>query len=257
VVPGIDTSSGHGSAFEIDPALLGFSCSHTVYYSYAGPGKGASQQQAVCPIRSGAPYSRTDTGRPLGVLAEYLVEQLRALRSPVTVVTHSSGSWVLWAALLDDRDLPVTRVVLLAPLWGSIGYPMAGVEAPGLPGAAGMRLIVRLGRDIHFTTFRPSEPLARTLLAVPGYASSLLARRVPRRIRVIAIQSWFDLVVVGRPVTFEGIVPGCPVLVPHGAVPTSGAAMSQAAAFLSGARRPGCGWWSRLSADLTYSFRVP
>lgn len=257
VVAGIDTSSGHGSAFLVRPRLLGFTCAQTAYFSYAGPGGGAPRGQAACPIDSGARYTREETGRPLPTLVRAFRAEVGALAPPVTVIAHSSGAWIAWRALSGERDTTVKRLILLAPLWGGVGYPLPGAYDSGAVGASGMRLVSAVGRAIHFSTFDPSEPLALEMLAAPGASEALFARPLPSGVRAVAIQSAFDLAVTGTAPRNSSMEVACPVGVPHGEVPESLAAMAEARAFLAGKRPAPCPWWSSWPGALTATFRVP
>jgi hypothetical protein len=257
VVPGIDTSSGHGSAYLIRPQALGFDCARTYYFSYAGLGNGARRGEATCPIRSGAPYTREDTRQSLRVLVEDFEEEAARLPHPITVVTHSSGAWIAWDALASDPALAVRRMVLLAPLWGGIGYPSPGLAVPGAVGSAGMHLVVAIGRAIHFTTFEPFEPFARDLLSPPGASRALFEQALPYGVRVLAIQSWLDLAIVGQQPRNRALQVACPVIAAHGSVPEDPKAMAEARAFLDGQSQPPCSPFISWPGFLAAVFRSP
>src|SRR5207302_9002882 len=121
---GVDSESGQGPMFVLDPATLGYGCGRTFCFSYAGEGKGAPHANAACPIRTGHGYGRRDTQRPLAALASTMRTQLAALPRPVTVITHSQGAWIAWAALASGPPLGVETLVMLAP------FPRAPVEYP-------------------------------------------------------------------------------------------------------------------------------
>jgi len=257
VVAGIDTSSGHGSLFSLRPSYLGFRCARTLYYSYAGPGAGAPQGQAACPITTGSRYSRADTERPLPELVRSFREQIDNLTPPVTVVTHSSGAWVTWAAVSGDRSTPVRRIVMLAPLSDPHGYPPPGANGEGTVGAAGMRLIVSIARWEGFSRFDPNRPLAMTLLGHRLLAHSLFEHSLLRQVRALAVPTAFDLVLFSTSDTFGHAQGACPLLQSHGAISTSVAAAVDADRFLSGRPQLPCASWPSWVANAASGFRVP
>jgi len=257
VVAGIDTSSGHGSLFSLRPSDLGFRCAQTVYYSYAGTGQGAPRGQAACPITTGSHYTRADTERPLPELVRSFREQVDKLTPPVTVITHSSGAWVPWAALSGDRSTPVRRIVMLAPLSDPHGYPPPGTNAEGAVGAAAMRLIVSIARWEGFSRFDPDRPLARMLLGHPLAAHALFERTLPRQVRALAVPTTFDLVLFSTSDTFGRAQAACALFQSHGAVSTSVAAVVDADRFLSGRPQLPCDPWPSWVADAASGFRVP
>jgi Alpha/beta hydrolase family len=263
LVPGIDTSSGHGTLFLVHPRAFGFSCARTVYYSYAGTGRGAPRGQAVCPIRSGAPYTRADTERSLGALVSAFRAQVDSLAPPVTVVTHSAGSWVAWAALTGDVTSPVRRLVMLAPLTDPLGYPPPGTRGQGFVGAAGMRLVVQVGKSLGITRFDPDRPLATELLAQKGRVSNLFQEPLPPTARSLAIVSVFDSALFGDSTStpFPRSDSACPLFETHSGLVNSSAAATDALQFLAEGRRtepgPSCSPYAGWFADAGAAFGVP
>lgn len=243
VVAGIDTSSGHGSIYRLRPAQLGFSCATTYYFSYIGPGPGTSRGQATCPIRSGAHYERADTERPLASLERAFRQEVDRLAPPVTVVAHSSGAWVAWAALTGDPKSPVTSLVMLAPLTDPPGYPAPGRDGAGIVGAAGMRLMAGIGNWTGFSRFDPDLPLARQLIASKGAIADLFQRAPDVPTNAVAIPTAFDLALFddSTAAPFPGALVGCALIESHSAAATSSEAMREADRFLSERAHAGCG----------------
>lgn len=257
VVSGMDSSSGHGGVFPLRPQLLGFACRQVVYFSYEGTGPGARRGQAACPIRSGAPYRRRDTERPLTELVAAFRAQVDHLRPPVTVVTHSSGGWVVWAAVAGDHATPVRRIVLLAPVEGAHGYPRPGRSGPGAVGAVGMRALTALGRADGFSTFDADLPLPRELLGQAGAADNVFARRLPENVRALAVPAASDAVFFDTSRPFPRAELACPLEVSHGHLAASLAAAAVADRFLAGRAQPTCRPWQSWMADLGWGFKVP
>jgi hypothetical protein len=257
LVAGMDTSTGYGAIFGVDPRTLGFRCSQTVYFSYRGPGPGAPRGRASCPVRSGAPYGRSDTERPLPVLVAAMRAQIDSLRPPVTIVAHSSGAWVAWAAVAGDPSTPVRRLVLVAPLADPHGYPPPGTDGPGVVGAAGMRFVSWVGRAIGFSHTDPDRPLPAELIGSAGAADALLARRLPGRVRALAVPSAEDLALFGAGRPFPHAELACPVAQSHGRLPGSTAVARAIDRFLSGRGVPSCHPWQTWASALSAGFRVP
>jgi hypothetical protein len=257
VVAGMDTSSGHGSMFSLRPSHYGFTCAQTRYFSYAGPGPATARAQAVCPITSGARYTRADTERPLAQLVRSFREQVDRLTPPVTVVTHSSGAWVTWAAVSGDRSTPVRRIVMLAPVGNPHGYPAAGVGGEGTVGAAGMRLLMSFANWEGFSRFSPDRPLARALLGSQRALGSLFERSLPRRVGALAVPSAYDVALFGTSNPFGRAESACPLLQSHGIAPVSATAAAESNRFLSGLAQASCSRWPTWAAEAASGFQVP
>jgi hypothetical protein len=171
VVPGVDTSSGRGAAYGLDPAALGFPCDRVFYFSYRGPEGEAPQGQAACPLRLHRPYAPQATQQPLGQIVDAFDRQLVAIRletggAPVVVVTHSQGAVVAWRAAARGRAGGVPVLVALAGFPHSpMGYPLPRVAGTGRVGADALRALSWLSRVAGFGTFDPDAPLAREILA--------------------------------------------------------------------------------------------
>jgi hypothetical protein len=263
MVPGIDTSSGHGTLFLVKPQTLGFPCARTFYYSYAGPGPGAPRGQSACPITSGAAYTRADTERPLGDLVSSFRAQVDSLKPPVTVVAHSSGSWIAWAALSSDRTSPVRHLVMFAPLTGALGYPPPGPHGEGFVGAAGMRLVVQAGRSLGITRFDPDSPLAMELLAPAGRLANLFDQPLPHSVESLDVVSVFDASIFADSTTdpFPRSASACLLFETHSGLPTSSEAANYTTRFLEGKptseMSAGCSPFTGWVADAGAAFGVP
>ncbi len=258
LVPGLDTSSGHGTLFRLDPLALGYPCADTFYFSYAGPGRGAPRGQAACPIRTGAPYRRADTERPLSELVAAFDAEVALLPAPVTVVTHSSASWVAWAAVSSGATPDVADVVMLSPLADPLGYPPPGVAGPNLVGGDGARLLTAIGRGIGFSTFRLDAPLATELLGHPARLQGLLGRALPSGVRALAVPAAYDLpLLVGVRHPFPHAASACPSPSSHSGLVTAPATAGIVDDFLAGRALPGCGRWSTWQGAVAAGFRAP
>jgi hypothetical protein len=194
VMSGIDSASGVGAIFEVDPRAVGYICGQAHHYSYAGPGDGAPQREALCPIRSGAPYEADDTYRSLDDLVPWFAEQVADLPPPVTVVTHSQGVWVVHEALTTDQAPGVDRVVYVGPFpdnW--VGYPPDDERGSGIVGRGFLRLISGVARPGGTAAFSPDQPLAEELLASPEAVETLMRRPPPDDVQILSVKSVFDL----------------------------------------------------------------
>lgn len=116
LMSGIDSSSGSGAMLEIDPHVAGFGCEQTFYFSYAGPGDGQPQNDARCPIRTGAPYEPEDSLRSREELVPFFEAQVDGLPGPVTAAMHSQGVWIAWEAAASGRAPSIDTLVLVGPL---------------------------------------------------------------------------------------------------------------------------------------------
>ena len=257
LVAGVDTSTGHGALFRLDPGALGFSCRQTFYYSYRGQGAGGPQGDARCPIRTGAPYGRADTTRPLHLLASALRDQLVGLDFPVVVVTHSQGAFIAWSELATDHADAVRALVMLAPFAeGLAPYPPPGHDGTGAVGGTAVRLVTDLGRAAGISRFDPDAPLARELQAKSGAIERLVARPLPRSLRVAAIVARGDLPL--EPRLWPHHVPeACPGWLAHAGLPTSSRVLVVAGTFLDGRAMPGCPRWVAALGHASDAYGAP
>lgn len=267
LVPGIDGASGTSTLFRLDPGALGFDCEQTAYFSYAGPGSGAPQRAAACPITRGALYVAADTRRPLGELVRSFREQLAELAPPVTVVAHSQGGWVAAAAIRGTAmgeepaagvpdPVPVRDLVLIGTFPRHERAYVLGSTGAGVVGTRAMEALMAVLRASGRTTFDPRAPLPRELLGTPGAVADLMAG-LPDDLRVATVTSLLDLPVMPRAWGLPGARDLCPVPVAHGAMPVSPAALKPVDAWLAGERPGACPWWRERPAQAFIAFGAP
>jgi pimeloyl-ACP methyl ester carboxylesterase len=200
VVPGVDTSSGHGAAYRLDPAALGFPCERVFYFSYRGPGQGAPAGEASCPIRLHLQYGEESTQRPIGELADAFAEQVVAIRAeigdaPLVVVTHSQGAVIAWRAVADGRVDGVSHLVALGGFSHSpVGYPPPGEDGIGRVGADALRVLSWVSRFLEFGTFDPDAPLAREVLARPDGLELVFGKPLPSGVTAALLFATADLI---------------------------------------------------------------
>jgi hypothetical protein len=201
VVPGVDTSSGYGAAYRLDPATLGFPCDRVFYYSYRGPGEGAPSGQAPCPIRLHRPYGNGSTQRPLAELVQALADQVEAIRgeigdAPLVVVTHSQGAVIAWRAVARGRAPGVTHLIGLGGFPRSaVGYPPPHRDGAGRLGADALRILSWGSRFLEFGSFDPDAPLARELLASRDGLETVFGEPLPPGVTAALLFAAGDLVV--------------------------------------------------------------
>ncbi|HEV3475315.1 MAG TPA: hypothetical protein VG602_08120 [Actinomycetota bacterium] len=221
LVPGVDTSSGYGSLYGLDPRGIGFPCDRVYYYSYRGPrppaprapkDRTAQQGEAVCPIRLHEPYVREDTQRPLAELTATLAGQLAAIAqttggAPVVIVTHSQGAAIAWQVIATGQATGISHVIALAGFGHTpVAYPPPGLAGEGRVGADVLRVLSWISRTLGIGTFDPDAPLARELLARADGLESVFAQPLPPGTRAVTLLTTFD--VVAAPEGQE--VPGVP-----------------------------------------------
>jgi hypothetical protein len=258
LVAGVDSATGVGPMFRLDPTTFGYECRQTTYFSYAGTGKGAPHTTAACPVKAGRRYGMKDTQRPLAALIATMREQLNGLRRPVTVVTHSQGAWIAWASLAGGRSLGVMSVIMLAPFpRAPVGYPLSARSGPGRVGGDFLRALSSMGNKLGVATFDPDAALARQLLATPGAAARILSRQLPGNVTALAVQPLWDLALTPEGRALPRAVNACPIRTTHVGVVRSAAAAGMVDRFLAGRPLPSCppgsGWLSALTAP----FGVP
>ena len=220
LIPGVDTSSGYGALYRLDPAGIGFPCERVYYYSYLGPkapaprapkDRTATQGEAPCPIRLHAPYVPEDTQRPLAELTAALAAQMGAIGAatggaPVVVVTHSQGAAIAWQALATGQISGVSHLITLAGFARSpVGYPPPGVAGEGRVGADVLRALSWVSRTLAVGTFDPDGLLARELLANPNGLESVFAQPLPEGIRTATVFTSFDVAAAPEGQTVPGV----------------------------------------------------
>lgn len=200
VVPGVDSASGLGAAYLLDPEALGFPCQRVFYYSYRGPGEGAPQGEARCPIRVHRPYANGSTQRPLAELVQAFADQVEAIRgevgdAPLVVVTHSQGAVIAWRAVATGTAPGVTALIGLGGFpHTAVGYPPPHLNGPGRVGADALRILSWVSRFLELGSFDPDAPLARELLATPDGLEAVFAEPLPAGVRAALLFAAGDLV---------------------------------------------------------------
>jgi pimeloyl-ACP methyl ester carboxylesterase len=198
LVPGVDTSSGHGALYRFDPVALGFSCDRVFYYSYRGPGPGAPQGDARCPIRLHAPYGQMDTQSGIEQLTKAFARQVAAIRqrtdgAPVVVVTHSQGNLIAWRAISSGITSDVSHLGMLAGFAENPApYPAPGEDGKGRVGGDILRGLTGLARRMGVGTFDPDAPLARQILATAGGTQAILSESLPSGVQALTVEATFD-----------------------------------------------------------------
>jgi pimeloyl-ACP methyl ester carboxylesterase len=239
VVPGVDTESGRGAAYRLDPEALGFPCDRVFYFSYRGPEGEAPQGEAACPIRLHRPYAPQATQQPLGQLVDAFDRQLVAIRgetggNPVVVVTHSQGAVIAWRAAARGRAEGVPLLVAMAGFPHSpVGYPLPRVDGAGRIGADALRILSWLLRVVGFGTFDPDAPLPREILARANGLEDVFAEPLPAGTAAVLLFATADTIVAP-----EGhAMPGAATLTigtTHVGIVESPAAEAAVRAILSG-----------------------
>jgi pimeloyl-ACP methyl ester carboxylesterase len=244
IVPGVDTSSGQGAGYRLDPEALGFPCDRVYYYSYRGPGDGAPPGDAPCPIRVHRPYTQTATQQPLGVLVDLFGQQVTAIRAeagdaPLVVVTHSQGAVIAWRAVAQGLG-GVSHLVALAGFpHSAVGYPPPGENGPGRVGADALRALSWFSRFLGIGTFDPDAPLAREILARPNGLESVFGAPLPSEVTAALVFATGDLVAAPEGHDLSGGFTST-VDTTHVRIPVSGPAEAAIQDVLAG-RSPGSG----------------
>jgi hypothetical protein len=259
LMSGVDSSSGSGAILEIDPRALGYSCEQTYYYSYAGPGDGQPQNDAQCPIRTGAPYEAEHTFDTMDLLVPYFVEQVSELPPPVTVATHSQGVWVVWEALAEHGAGGVENLVLIGPFADNpVSYPPDRSRAPGRVGTDVIDYLVsNAARPGGTSGFEHDSPLAVELLAAPEETEAIWSKPLPEEIDVVSIPSTFDLPIMLRGHRVDDAVDTCPVAVAHPNLPYAQGFVDAVNRHLDDEPPAPCPWWRTAVGPLFRAFTPP
>jgi hypothetical protein len=257
LMSGINSSSGEGTIFTLDPDLLGYTCEQTHYFSYAGTGDGQPQGVATCPIRTGAPYVPEDTQRPFAEQVELLEAQTAQLQPPLVVLAHSQAAWVAWAAASSGRLEPGTSLVLIGPFPSSpVAYPPEDTDGPGRVGGDLLRVLEPVPQLADFD-FVVDAPLSRELLAQPDAATRVFEAPLPEGIDALAATASSDLALLPDGWRLEGARDVCPLRTAHPYLPVDATLLSEIDAFLD--RRPAtrCPPWPDLYRSLVQAVGVP
>jgi hypothetical protein len=257
VMSGINSASGEGAIFELEPERVGFTCERLHYFSYAGPGDGQPRGSAACPKREGAPYEPEDTQRPFEEQVRLLVEQSADLEPPITVFAHSQAAWVAWVAAVEGGLPSPASLVLVGPFPSSpLSYPPAGERGPGRIGGELLRLLAPLSDTVDFD-FEPDAPLARELLAQPDVASSVFDRPLPDDVEAVAVTATSDLALMPHGWRIDGATDVCPVREAHPYLPLTPALHAAVDRFLAGEPPPRCPPWAELYRTVSQAFGAP
>lgn len=257
LMSGINSASGAGAIFEIDPVVFGFPCERTFHYSYAGPGPGAPQGDSACPILTGEPYVAEDTQRPLDELVEALRAQLEEREGPITLIAHSQAPWVAWQTLAEHGDLGTERLILLGGFPSSpLGYPPPGEPGSGRVGGDGLRLVVAAAQGVGFE-FEADAPLAREILATPDASASIFAQPLPDGVEVLQISAVVDLPLKPDGPAIPGAETACAVRAAHPYLPESPETHRAIHEFTAGRPEPGCPAWRGLVGHAGRSLAIP
>lgn len=237
VMSGMNSHSGGGAIQEIDhPVVFGYDCEQVYYVSYTGAGPGQPQNEATCPVRTGAPYSEEDTRElsfqeQVAALAEQVAEQIPP---PVTLIAHSQGAWVAWEAAAAGLLDGVETLVVVGPFPDStLGWPAPGRPGPGRVGADTLEVLEPVTRLIGFD-FHPYDAISVDVLAEANVPRSIYAQPLPDGIEALSVHGIGDLALNAGGWRIDGATDGCPVVSDHPDLPRSGEFQAQVNAFLDG-----------------------
>ena len=258
IMSGINSASGEGAIFELEPERVGYVCEQMFYYSYAGTGDGQPQGDAACPIRTGAPYDPEDTQRPFDEQVELLAAQADRLPEPVVVFAHSQAAWVAWEAAAAGVLPQDTSLVLVGPFPSSpTGFPPPDDVGPGRVGGELFRLLEPVPELVDFD-FEVDAPLTHELLARPDAASEVFSRSLPEDVEALAVTASSDLALMPDGWRIEQATNVCPVREAHPYLPITPAFHHAADRFLDGDRgQEACPPWPELYRLATQALGAP
>ncbi|WP_075926864.1 hypothetical protein [Nocardiopsis sp. CNR-923] len=240
LMSGIDSRSGAGNAFRTRTDLLGYGCDQTHYFSYAGPGDGQPRGEALCPIRTGAPYLSAHTQSPVSEQVRSFAAQTEDLPRPLVVVGHSQGAWIAWRAVATGAAPRVDALILAGPFPESTGgYRPPGEPGPGRPASDLLHVLTPLGRAIDFA-FDTESAAGYALLGTTDAPAAVFRLPLPEHTRSLSVVSTGDLPLMPSGWRLPVDRNACPVRTPHAYLPTSAAFTEEANRFLDGAPAPPC-----------------
>jgi hypothetical protein len=258
LMSGIDSSSGSGAILEIDPEYMGWTCDDTWYFSYAGPGDGQPQADALCEIDHGAPYEPADTLRSRDEVVDFLQAFAEDMDPPAVITGHSQGAWMVWEAAAADRLPNAEVIVLVGPFTDNpVAYPEAGERSAGRVGHYVIEAIAQGPRPGGTTVFEADSPLGREWLAHPDAVEETLARPLPEQKRAVSITSVFDLPLMHGTHRVPGAVDACPVPVIHPNLPYAPEFQQVIADFVAGRDLPRCPLWREAVGPLLRHWSNP
>jgi|GEM_PF-1534705 len=257
LMSGINSASGRGTIFGTRTDVLGYTCAQTFYFSYAGPGDGQPQGRARCPIRTGAPYDRTDTQRPFAEQVAIFADQVRDLPRPLVVAAHSHAVWVAWEALAGGATTQVDELILIGPFPDSpAGYLPPDRDGPGRVGSDLFRLLVPISDWVDFH-FEPDAPAARELLAPANGGATVLTDPLPPPVRAVAVTSATDLPLMPDGWRLPVARNVCPVREAHPFLPDTPAFYHEVNRFLDDEPPLPCPPWRDWGRPMALPFGVP
>jgi hypothetical protein len=258
VMSGINSASGEGAIFELEPARIGFTCEQFHYFSYAGAGDGQPRGSAACPKEEGAPYEPEDTQRPFEEQVELLADQVTPLEPPVTVLAHSQAAWVAWQAAAEGRLDGVETLVLIGPFPSSpLGFPPPDERGAGRVGGELFRYLEPVPQLVDFD-FVVDAPLTRQLLAAPDAASEVFEHPLPEDVGALALTATSDLALMPGGWRIEGATDACPLREAHPYLPLTPDLHRAVDRFLDGDRGgEGCPPWPELYRLASQAFGPP
>jgi hypothetical protein len=257
IMSGINSASGQGAIFELEPERIGYDCDQVHYYSYAGTGTGQPRGAAACPVTTGAPYVPEDTQRPFDEQVRLLEAQIEPLEEPVAVLAHSQAAWVAWQAAADGRLEGVEHLVLVGPFPSSpLAFPPPGEDGTGRVAGDLFRLLEPVPELVDFD-FDVDAPLTHELLAAPDAASEVFAAPVDG-IEVLSVTASSDLALMPDGWRIAGATDACPVREAHPYLPITPAFHHVVDAFLDGERgEGGCPPWPELYRLASQALAAP
>jgi hypothetical protein len=259
IMSGINSASGEGAIFELEPERIGFDCDAFHYFSYAGPGDGQPQGSAACPKREGAPYEPEETQRPFEEQVALLEAQVAPLEPPVVVLAHSQAAWVAWQAAAEGRLDGVSHLVLVGPFPSSpLGFPPPGEAGQGRVGGELFRLLEPVPELVDFD-FLVDAPLTRQLLATPDAASEVFGAPLPDGMHALALTATSDLALMPDGWRFdEPVVDACPIREAHPYLPITPDLHAAVDRFLDGDRGGDpCPRWPEWYRRASQAFGAP
>ncbi|WP_211358958.1 hypothetical protein [Nesterenkonia populi] len=256
IMGGIVSSSGGGTIVELQPDRLGYSCGQVYYFSYAGPGDGQPQGDAVCPITTGAPYEPEHTQQPLEDQAASFAAQTEDLPRPLVVAGHSHAIWVAWEALAAG-EADIDALVMVGSLPDSpTGYPPPGENGAGRVLGDLLQLAAPLGELAGFE-FDPVSPAALELQATPNSTREVLEQQLPEEVRTLSVTVAGDLALMPGGGELDVDRNACPVRSAHPDLPLSDAFAEESIRFLEGQPGRDCPIWRDWGGTLAQPFGAP
>lgn len=258
LMSGIDSSSGSGAMLEIDPNALRYTCDQTFYFSYAGPGAGQPQNDAVCAIDHGTEYQPIDTMRSRDEVIPFLDAFATDMPAPGAALGHSQGAWLVWEAAVEGGLPGVEAVVLVGPFVANpVAYPATGEGGQGATGRLLLGAFANVARPGGTTVFEPDSPLGREWLGHPDAIQRTLARPLPPEVQALTVPSVFDLPLMPGDPEVDGAEAACPVPVMHPDLPYSGEFHEAVVRFLDGEQQGECPAWREAVGPALRVFTAP